>query len=184
MVITINNFLSKDECESLLKFSLQNELQPGLTGLDSQHATKYRESNILFYDYSLDFPNLNKKLIEIFEKEIDVKGHKVDFMHKEFQFTEYKTNGYYNWHTDSSSPSNKERYCSIVIQLNDSYTGGELQLKNNDNTDNVLNSGLGNLFLFHSHIQHRVTPVLTGIRYSLVNWIKLIPIKNYKRTLI
>ena len=168
----------------MLKFSLQNELQPGLTGLDSQHATKYRESNILFYDYSLDFPNLNKKLIEIFEKEIDVKGHKVDFMHKEFQFTEYKTNGYYNWHTDSSSPSNKERYCSIVIQLNNTYSDGILEIKNIKGELVPIENKIGTLYIFNSKLWHRVTPVTSGVRYSLVNWVSLVKTNSDKQSLI
>jgi hypothetical protein len=31
---------------------------------------------------------------------------------------------------------------------------------------------------------HRVAPVETGVRYSLVSWFKLKPVENYKKTLI
>ena len=70
------------------------------------------------------------------------------------------------------------------IQLNDEYEGGELQIKDKDNNEITLDKGLGNLFLFYSHIEHRVMPILDGTRYSLVNWFKLAPIENFKKTLI
>ena len=137
----------------------------------------------VYWNILEDFPNLNTKLINIFNKEINVKGYNIDFTNNYFQFTEYKTNGYYNWHTDSSDVLS-DRYCSMVIQLNDEYTGGELEIKDNDNNEITLEKGLGNLFLFYSYIIHRVKPVTYGARYSLVNWFRLTPIENFKKTLI
>ena len=180
---TIPNFLSKNECEDLLQFSLTKELKPALVSGSKTVNLKSRKSNVFFYDYSLGFPNLNEKLIEIFKKEVNVKGYNIDFTNNNFQFTEYTTDGYYNWHTDSDAIM-KERYCSMVIQLNDEYTGGELQIKDKDDNEITLEKGLGNLFIFYSHLTHRVKPIITGTRYSLVNWFRLTPIKNFKKTLI
>ena len=70
---TIPNFLSKKECEDLLQFSLTKELKPALVSDTSILNLQSRKSNIFFYDYSLDFPNLNKKLIDIFKREVNVK---------------------------------------------------------------------------------------------------------------
>ena len=179
----IKEFLTKKECEDLLKFSLIKELTPAFVGGPKMLDLKSRKSNVFFYDYSLDFPNLNKKLIEIFKKEVNVKGYNIDFTNNSFQFTEYRTDGYYHWHTDSDTIIT-ERYCSIVIQLNEEYTGGELQIKDKDDNEITLEKGLGNLFIFYSHLTHRVKPITTGTRYSLVNWFKLTPIENFKKTLI
>jgi PKHD-type hydroxylase len=181
---TIPNFLSKKECEDLLQFSLTKELKPALVSDTSILNIKSRKSNIFFYDYSLDFPNLNEKLINIFKKEVNVKGYNIDFTNNHFQFTQYTKGGYYNWHTDSSVGLYEERYCSMVIQLNDEYTGGELQIKNKDDNEITLEKGLGNLFIFYSNLIHRVKPIISGTRYSLVNWFRLIPIENFKKTLI
>jgi PKHD-type hydroxylase len=182
--ITTPNFLSKQESQDLLQFSLTKELKPAMVGDSSKIPNlKYRKSNVFFYDYSLKFPNLNEKLIEIFKKEVNVKGYNIDFTNNMFQFTEYTKDGYYNWHEDSDSVM-KERYCSMVIQLNDEYTGGELQIKDKDNNEITLEKGLGNLFIFYSHLTHRVKPITTGTRYSLVNWFRLTPIENFKKTLI
>jgi PKHD-type hydroxylase len=179
---TIPNFLSKKECEDLLQFSLTKELQPALIVGQNELNQKIRKSNVVFYDYSLNFPKLNENLIEIFKKEVNVKGYNIDFTNNMFQFTEYTTNGYYNWHIDSDAGT-KERYCSMVIQLNDEYTGGELQIKDTDDNEITLEKGLGNLFLFYSHLIHRVNPITTGTRYSLVNWFRIIPLENFKKTL-
>jgi PKHD-type hydroxylase len=105
-------------------------------------------------------------------------------MHKEFQFTEYKTNGYYNWHTDSSSPSNKERYCSIVIQLNNTYSDGILEIKNIKGELVPIENKIGTLYIFNSKLWHRVTPVTSGVRYSLVNWVSLVKTNSDKQSLI
>jgi predicted 2-oxoglutarate/Fe(II)-dependent dioxygenase YbiX len=181
---TISNFLSKKECEDLLQFSLTKELKPALVSDTNMLNLKSRKSNIFFYDYSLDFPNLNEKLINIFKKEVNVKGYNIDFTNNHFQFTQYTKDGYYNWHTDSSVGIFEERYCSMVIQLNDEYTGGELQIKNEDDNEITLEEGMGNLFIFYSNLIHRVKPVISGTRYSLVNWFRLTPIENFKKTLI
>ena len=33
--------------------------------------------------------------------------------------------------------------------------------------------GIGNLFIFNSNLLHKVTPITTGNRFSLVTWITL-----------
>jgi PKHD-type hydroxylase len=183
---TIPNLLSKKECEDLLQFSLTKELKPALVGGPNMLNLKSRKSNVFFYDYSLNFPNLNEKLINIFKKEVNVKGYDIDFTNNMFQFTEYTKDGYYNWHEDSGNENEvfSKRYCSMVIQLNDEYTGGELQIKDKDGNEITLEKGLGNLFIFYSHLTHRVKPITTGTRYSLVNWFTLTPVENFKKTLI
>jgi len=181
---TINNFLTSEECNLIVRFSLDKGLKPALTGKNSEKTTKIRDSNVFFYNYTNEFPNLNTKLIEIFKKEVNVKGFDIDFTNNLFQFTEYKTSGHYGWHTDSSNVMYPERYCSMVIQLTDDYDGGELQIMDENDKEITLDRGLGNLFLFYSYITHRVKPVITGTRYSLVNWFKLTQKENYNKTLI
>jgi PKHD-type hydroxylase len=178
---TIKEFLTKEECDLLLQFSLTKKLSDATV---VNGDLDIRKSNIFFHDYSLDFPNLNEKLIKIFKEEVKVKGYEIDFTDNEFQFTQYTKDGYYNWHTDSDSGLTKERYCSMVIQLNEEYTGGELQIKDVDDNEITLEKGLGNLFIFYSYLTHRVKPIISGTRYSLVNWFKITQLENFKKTLI
>jgi predicted 2-oxoglutarate/Fe(II)-dependent dioxygenase YbiX len=80
--------------------------------------------------------------------------------------------------------SDYDRYCSLVIQLNDDYKEGDLQIKDEKNEILTIEKGTGNLILFLSNIEHRVQMIKSGTRYTLVNWVKLIEKKDYKKTLL
>jgi Rps23 Pro-64 3,4-dihydroxylase Tpa1-like proline 4-hydroxylase len=124
-----------------------------------------------------------KTKLEYFLKtELQFKGYELDEIEK-FQFTKYTIGGHYDWHTDVGMEF-KERFCSIVIQLNNEYNGGELLYKNTNDEIVTFESNVGNMFIFNSNIEHKVNPINTGIRYSLVTWIKLKEIKEFKKTLL
>jgi PKHD-type hydroxylase len=184
------NFLSKEECNEILNFSLKElKLVPSeVVGpyLNGNVDTNIRKSNQVFYPYYEKFPFLLEKMSKLLNQHIFVKGFDLDFSKSEFQFTEYHPGGHFEWHKDvvKNKITNYDRYCSLVIQLNDEYDGGNLQIKDNKTETLTIEKGAGNLILFLSNIEHRVTPVKSGIRYTLVNWVKLIENKNYKKTLI
>jgi len=183
---TIKEFLSIDECDKILNFSLKNlDLKPGKI-MNNMLNEKTRKSSISFVNYDNIFPFLKARLVEKISEKIKLKGYEINFDGSPFQFTEYKVGEYYNWHTDSSPDGEyAKRYCSVVIQLNSDYIGGDLQMKIDAAEDIItFENGIGNLFVFLSEIYHRVTPVESDIRYSLVSWFSLKPINNYKKTLI
>ena len=107
------------------------------------------------------------------------------------QFTKYKLNQYYDWHSDSwPKPYQKEglengkiRKLSMTCQLTDGseYRGGELEFDFRDydppqrdeskhlrKAHEILPKG--SIIVFPSHLWHRVKPVTRGVRYSLVVW--------------
>ena len=108
------------------------------------------------------------------------------------QFTKYKLNQYYDWHCDSwnkpyDKPDTPEhgkiRKLSMTCQLTDGseYKGGELEFdfRNYDphmrdeskhliKVKEILSKG--SIVVFPSHVWHRVKPVTSGTRYSLVVW--------------
>jgi len=99
------------------------------------------------------------------------------------QFTKYEGSkkGHYNWHTDcglTPNQNNKVRKLSMIIPLVDGneYEGGdfELNLNNPENENNIITIKeakiKGTVIVFPSFVWHRVTPVTSGTRYSLVNW--------------
>jgi len=179
--IIINNFLSIEECESILNYSLCNlELKRGQVKMDDEFKVDlHRESNIAFDQY-LQFPYLMDRIRTLVSDTIKIKGFDINFENKKFQFTEYKSGDYYDWHTDILDDSINRRFYSIVIRLNNNYTGGELELKDYKS----IKSNTGTLYMFLSDTHHRVTPVTSGIRYSLVMWLNLIKKLNYSKTLM
>ena len=96
----------------------------------------------------------------------------------EIQFTEYNggDEGKYDWHTDINWVDRRphHRKLSMVIQLSDSedYMGGDLELKPPalEGPDAVRLRKRGTAICFPSLVEHRVTPVTEGKRYSLVAW--------------
>jgi PKHD-type hydroxylase len=115
---------------------------------------------------------------------------------EECQFTIYKKNQFYDWHNDSTSvpydsPEDlnhhgKIRKLSVTISLSDEsdYEGGEFEFdfRNQDKHDNEhlkLEDRFrsvpqikpkGSIVVFPSFVWHRVKPITSGTRYSLVLW--------------
>ena len=104
-----------------------------------------------------------------------------------FQITQYEKGGFYNFHKDGKSdnlgaydtPENKflhgnVRKLSMSIILNDDYEGGGFEFVTLDKeASNIYTpdfNKVGSVMVFPSFIMHRVKPVTTGIRYSLVTW--------------
>ena len=108
------------------------------------------------------------------------------------QFTKYKLNQYYDWHCDSwdkpyfnqqnpQDPTNgKIRKLSVTVTLSDpkDYKGGELEFDfrnlDPDKKPNIVKCKeilpKGSLVVFPSFVWHRVCPVKSGERNSLVIW--------------
>lgn len=93
--------------------------------------------------------------------------------HCDVQFTEYHASkkAHYDWHHDVNwqNPLNFDRKLSVVIQLTDpsEYEGGDFEFFECENPDI---KEKGSVVVFPSYLRHRVTPVLSGVRKSLVAW--------------
>ena len=100
---------------------------------------------------------------------------------EELQFTEYRGAGSsYTWHQDGLDGDLAVRKLSMVVQLSDpdDYDGGELEFFGLDGDEpdiasdrRTLMRRRGTVVVFPAFEHHRVTPLLSGIRRSLVCWI-------------
>ena len=97
------------------------------------------------------------------------------------QFSIYDVSQYYDWHVDMGveQPTDTAfRKLSISINLNETYIGGDFQVEEwgKPETDRVVTLApmrrTGAVCVFPSFINHRVTPVTAGTRYSLVGWFR------------
>ena len=104
---------------------------------------------------------------------------------EDIQFTEYEPRGHYNWHNDSlKNPmnlKNMQRKLSMVVQLSDpkDYVGGDLRFNlrglDSSQSDNIMSppsefKQQGSIVVFPSFLWHKVEPITSGKRYSLVMW--------------
>ena len=104
------------------------------------------------------------------------------------QYTKYGEGQFYGWHSDSGTApypvdahenlAGKIRKLSVTVNLSDpdDYEGGNLQFDLGPQAgDDRLHTceeirPRGSVIVFPSHVQHRVTPVTSGTRRSLVMW--------------
>ena len=108
------------------------------------------------------------------------------------QFTKYEPGQFYDWHCDSwdkpydkpNTPDHgKIRKLSMTCQLTDGseYQGGELEFDFRNYDPHMRDESKhrvqckeilpkGSIIIFPSFVWHRVKPVTSGTRYSLVVW--------------
>lgn len=88
------------------------------------------------------------------------------------QYTKYYGNGgHYDWHADlGPGISNRKLSCVLQLSTPEEYEGGTLQMNPGGNILEVPKA-LGTLCFFPSFLLHRVTPLSSGVRKSLVTWL-------------
>jgi PKHD-type hydroxylase len=91
-----------------------------------------------------------------------------------FQYTVYdgSEGGHYNWHVDLGAKTPDPRKISLSLQLTDPshYEGCRLVLEAGDGPY-IAESARGTNIAFPSYVLHRVTPIESGTRKSLVIWV-------------
>jgi len=168
---TINSFLSKEECELIIQKNINVELNLGEVGSPVGYVIDLEKRNAKVK--SIELLEITDRLIKYLDNSEVIKGCSLEQFQEKFQFVKYEEGGHYDWHIDSNPNAESHRICSVVIQLNNEYTGGQLLYM--DVNDNIIEfeNGIGNLFIFPSDTKHKVTPIITGTRYSLVSWLNL-----------
>jgi PKHD-type hydroxylase len=92
------------------------------------------------------------------------------------QYTVYEGKGsHYDWHYDTALSSfyeNSIRKLSITMMLSekDEYEGGEFQLMLSPKDMKTFDLNLGDVIIFPSELMHRVRPLKSGTRTTLVGW--------------
>ena len=170
MTITVaKSALSKEQCDTLLSLA-KNSWNTGTT-TDSIHANQ-RKSDICW----ISDGNIKQQIIDYYHAANETAQWNFDIRGVEdIQIARYRKGEYYNWHVDGNGikPIPTEltivRKISMSILLNDDYTGGELEIKNDGAIERVPNTR-GTIIVFPSYFTHRVKPVKKGTRYSLVAW--------------
>jgi PKHD-type hydroxylase len=79
----------------------------------------------------------------------------------------YEAGNFFGWHMDYGPMTSSNRKIAVVIQLSEAheYEGGELQLITEKN---IAPKQRGSIAMFPSYLLHRVTPVTSGCRKSLI----------------
>lgn len=165
------------EIEKLMtEIPLVESMISGATGVVN---TGVRKSKVSFTNYneksSWVFDRINPIIDNLNSRffNFDINGY------DNLQYSEYHAseNGKYDWHMDmyvGDLPHTdvETRKLSLVLWLNDDYEGGDFELIYQSLESPItIPKEKGKLIIFPSFLFHRVTPVTSGIRKSLVSWI-------------
>ena len=168
-------FTSK-ECDKIIE--MHNELYEvkGTVGAGNREGTYASETrSVDVYDVPLD-----ERTKWIFDKIAYAAGkankeyYKFDLLGitHSLQLLHYVPGGHYDWHIDAGDGSSSTRKLSVVVPLSKrtDYEGGGLLVNNNGNEVEAIMER-GSISTFPSFCLHKVEPVTSGERWSLVIWI-------------
>ncbi len=183
--------LSPKMCDDIIKLGLSKKHKQATVfnnKLKTNKLKKIRNSDVVFLDdpwlFQLVFHYVNGA-----NKNADW-NFDIDYT-ENMQFTVYKENQHYDWHCDSlddpyDCPKDVNRHgkirkLSMSISLTDpkKYKGGDFEFDfrqhENIKKHNFLKAKelkpRGSIIVFPSYTWHRVLPVTSGTRYSLVAWV-------------
>jgi len=95
-------------------------------------------------------------------------------LRERLQYTIYdaRQGGHYDWHVDHGAAMPDARKLSISLQLSEptDYQGCDLELQFGDGML-AAPRGKGTVIAFSSYVLHRVSPIISGTRKSLVAWV-------------
>lgn len=182
-----DNAFTDDQLNEIEKICSEEPLNDGTTigDIDIEEVKKIRRSKVKFLgknektSWIFDIFNfIGVSLNEQFYN-FNINGY------KEFQYTVYaaEDNGKYDWHMDTimgtnlgNMESGDTRKLSLIMMLNrpgKDFTGGEFQINLGRETNpDTVDFHRGRIIAMPSFMIHRVAPVITGVRKSIVIWIE------------
>ena len=161
------------ECEAVMEIGEKQLFEQATIGKERKIYKKVRKGTVSWIPVSDEtswiyervsncINNLNRDYFKF-----DLEGFS-----KDFQFTKYKKNNFYDWHVDRGFGNPNARKLSFSIQLTNpkKYKGGDLVFCQGTKLDVTNHRKQGTIIAFPSFILHKVTPVTRGERNSLVGW--------------
>ena len=166
-----SNGFSKEECENIKLLSKSFESNEATT-FNVEGKTDFRKSKVRWIELTEDTRWIFDRL-ETYVTEANNALFKVDLtgFTEALQYTEYEGKGtHYGYHLDIG-PGKHKRKLSIVVQLSDpnDYEGGDLMIHNGQ--EQYPDKSQGTVIVFPSILLHKVTPLISGNRYSIVSWV-------------
>ncbi len=168
-VISYPNVFTPEECNKITS----------LKGLNLQESSVYIQNNVQGLAAS-SYPNardiIPTKETQWIEKRIENTIETANNSYFKFdircmsglRINKYEKGSYFDWHVDMSNIKDGSlRKLTLLVMLSkrDSYKGGDLRWWG---VNNNINDEQGSVIVFPCYMLHSVTPLLEGLRYSIV----------------
>ena len=140
----------------------------GVESQETEHSMRTSNQNWLCWDHWIAGIMHNMFI----SANNDYFHYDLDHFDSGIQATRYEVGQTYGWHVDDGQGIiGKARKLSMSMVLDSEFTGGELEIYDAfQNKTLTFDIAPGHVVLFPSWISHRVKPVTSGTRYSLVAW--------------
>jgi PKHD-type hydroxylase len=164
-----NNVIDKKTCEYFISSIDWSKAVPGTLGPNRAQDAAIRKTEIVGADPMSIFGCIANTYILNANK---LANWNFNLTYLEpIQIGKYSEGSFYDWHNDLIPDKNHEeqRKLSLSLVLSDpsDYEGGDLEFRGANEQPKI---GQGNIIVFPSLVDHRVTPVTKGTRYSVVAW--------------
>jgi predicted 2-oxoglutarate/Fe(II)-dependent dioxygenase YbiX len=152
--------LTSDECQSII------DMNQGFSrgGYSISSSNKLYSSHNTSYQSRIETSEAINQLLLPKLSKYDIKS-----LPPQFNLLKYEVGHQFKKHKDISE-RNKHRVKTLIIQLSDGYKGGELIIW--DKEERICDKEKGNMILFPAKWLHEARPVLEGIRYSMVYFLR------------
>lgn len=157
--------LSTEECDAVLDSASRQRAVRGTT-LEG-HADR-RDCICAWLPADAGHRWLYERVASIFERANETFGFRIRCMVEPLMAVAYGPGHRFEWHLDAGREltSNRKLSMSLLLSPPDAYTGGRLEFASHARAMEA--PGQGCALVFPSFLAHRVTPVETGLRFSLV----------------
>lgn len=171
--IILKDAFSPEECETLkAAFAPQGAQQGGL--VVGRFDAEVRQSALMWLPEGDAYDWVGQRMARLAaEANREAFRYALDGFEERLQLASYGPGHYYDWHIDRGRGAMAgRRKLTLSVQLSDpsDYVGGELEL-NASGRPFQAPRDQGALVAFAAHTLHRVAPVVSGNRLSLVTWI-------------
>lgn len=141
---------------------------------------RFRKSRTKFHDANNNNRWIFNKLLKAVD-EVNQESYQYDLAgFDNFQYSVYSDNEYYHYHTDiilgeqaidKHTHLTRKLSASLILSDPSEFTGGDFEIcLGRPDEPSRLEQKKGRILFFPSYMLHRVTPVLSGTRKSIVIW--------------
>jgi PKHD-type hydroxylase len=174
IVETTGPIFTPEQCQLIINAGRSEPQQSGQVGGGQGGVvdTKTRLSHISWIPFN-KLPEMYSTLEQIMHKtnnnHFGFEGMQIT---EQAQYTEYPAGGFYDWHMDSdvvgmNEPPVRKISMTCLLSHESEFEGGGLELMDQGK---IAKPKQGQAIFFASYIRHRVVPITSGVRKSLVMW--------------
>ena len=175
IVETTTPLFTPDQCQQIINCGRRQPPQKAQVGMGKPGGgldTKKRTTTISWIPFKEMQPMYNdiNKFIKTANK--NHFGFGDIQITEQAQFTEYPEGGFYDWHMDTDvvmqhEPPVRKISMTCLLSPENQFEGGDLELMAPGKRVKLKQ---GQAIIFASFLNHRVAPVIRGVRQSLVMW--------------